>query len=168
MALAYFVTQDEYVFSGEYEHKSLYNVAFTSPFTSGNYTGKRKKKRSRSTETDVKPTPPVMRQYSLETMLYSCISAYLTINERRESGGNPIKKEEAIRILYDEVCKYADSYFTVQDKEKFTEYKRKVVAGFLTIKVAGYALSQKLKSDFSNQNIYQATRNAFRTKRKKA
>ena len=100
-----------------------------------------------------------MYQYSLETLLKSCVTAYLELETP------PNTKDKSIRFFIKLVTSYADKYFNEKDKDKLKPYKKQVIAGCLTLKVAGFRLSQKVHNKCTNPNIFEATRNALRPKK---
>lgn len=97
------------------------------------------------------------KQYS-ENKLCECAFMYFSYLE-----GNPnCTKEDAIDLLYE--CVLHDHLIQPikSHRKKITEYKRSVIAGILAIAV-GYKLTSK--KDPTNEEIYQAVRNALKKKK---
>ena len=167
-AISYFANHKEYQFNGEYEYRLPFNFDFSFLSDVGIYppspamaeaVRRRKKKRVSAPPVEVKPN---MRPYSLHTLLRYCISAYFALEEPKET------KEQAILFFLKEIEIFIAKYFNQTDKDAFKKpYKKQVIAGYLTMKIAGYRLSQKVYNKFTNPNIYEATRNALRPKKKK-
>ena len=164
----YLSKEKGYNISGEYEYVFSFNFDF--PFIAdlisppnnaiSEAIKRRRKKRSYTPPNERKPN---MQPYSLETLLRYCISAYFALDKPKAT------KEQAILFFLKEIETYVDKHFNQSDKDTFKKpYKKQVIAGYLTMKVAGYRLSQKVHNKCTNPNIYEATRNALRPKQTNA
>lgn len=101
-------------------------------------------------------------EYSTEQLLSMCISNYLLFVGETKS------KKEAIEYFITCIDNYVGTAMSDTHIKIFTDYKRKVIAGYLTMKVAGWQLFDPIKSEtFTNQHLFDAVRNALNDKKQK-
>jgi len=105
----------------------------------------------------------IVTDYDTEKVFYECIYAFLMMYQDLKN----TKKEDAIIFFYDALTdEYMQRLKLIegQANSELTTYKRSVIAGILT-QAVGYKLTNKEKP--TNEEIYQATRNAIAKSAKK-
>jgi len=141
-AIKYFEAYPEYHFSGQ-NSKTRKRIR---PLTTG------------------KDNIDYFEPYSLNEMIRHCIHNYFF--KGMITGGYP-NNDDIILYFYKDISEYTNNHLNSDQKESFTDYKKKVIAAYMTI-CTGRRLFDISKTKFTNRDLFQTTRNAFRPKKRKA